>query len=236
MRRIAEGRGRKASPSPPRAVFFDLDGTLHDRAATIRGWLAGHVARHALPDGYAARFTELDNFGYRPKREVLPGLVRELGLPHDPEVLLADFGEHSLAAPVPMPHAHDVLRELRARGIRIGVVTNGWVEAQTACLERTGLTPLVDDVVISKGVGLSKPDPAIYRLALARLGVDAADAWFVGDSPRNDVWGPQQVGLRAAYLPTGHALNGETPDAVLRDLRDVLRLLASGKPTLTAES
>ncbi|MFD2609292.1 HAD family hydrolase [Deinococcus taklimakanensis] len=65
----------------------------------------------------------------------------------------------------------------------------------------------------------------LYTLALERLGVSAAEAWFVGDSPRNDVWGPQQVGLRAAYLPTGHALTGQTPDATLRDLRDVLSLL-----------
>ncbi|GAA5532712.1 phosphoglycolate phosphatase [Deinococcus aluminii] len=209
---------------------------MHDRGATLRGWLAGHVERHALPAGYAERFTELDDFGYRSKREVLPQLVRELALPHDPEVLWADFSEHSLAAPVPMPHALDILRELRARGVRVGVVTNGWVEAQTACLERTGLLPLVDDVVISKSVGLSKPDPAIYTLALARLGVSGADAWFVGDSPRNDVWGPQQVGLKAAYLPTGHGLKGERPDAVLRDLRDVLTLMDDAKPVLTAES
>lgn len=183
------------------------------------------MKRHALPEGYAERFTELDDFGYRPKREVLPLLVREFGLAHDPETLFADFSAHSLAAPVPMPYAHEVLRELRERGLRIGIVTNGWVEAQTACLDRTGLAPLVDDVVISRGVGLSKPDPAIYTLALARLGVSASDAWFVGDSPRNDVWGPQQVGLRAAYLPTGHSLKGETPNAVLNALRDVLRLV-----------
>ncbi|WP_019011711.1 HAD family hydrolase [Deinococcus aquatilis] len=92
-------------------------------------------------------------------------------------------------------------------------------------LERTGLIHLVDDVVISKAVSLSKPNPAIYHLSLEPLQVDAADAWFVGDSPRNDVWGPQQVGLRAAYLPTGHPIGLERPDAVLHDLRDVLNLV-----------
>lgn len=182
------------------------------------------MRRHGLPEGYAERFTELDDFGYRSKREVLPQLVREFGLAHDPEVLLSDFSEHSLAAPVVMPHAHEVLRELRARGLRLGIVTNGWEEAQTRCLEGCGLMGLVDDVVISGGVGLSKPGPAIYHLALDRLGVTAAEAWFVGDSPRNDVWGPGQVGLRTAYLPTGHGLAGERPDVVLRGLRDVLTL------------
>lgn len=64
----------------PQAIFFDLDGTLHDRAATLRTWLPHHQARFGLPDGYAARFLELDDFGYRPKREVMPLLVEELGL------------------------------------------------------------------------------------------------------------------------------------------------------------
>lgn len=208
-----------------KAVLFDLDGTLHDRVTTIRQWLAGHLVRHHLPASYAARFIELDDFGYRPKREVIPQLLRELEIDHDAELLFTDFTQHSLACPAVMPHAHEVLRALRARGVKVGVVTNGWVEAQTACLDRTGLAPLVDDVVISKGVGLSKPDPAIYRLSLERLQVDANDAWFVGDSPLNDVWGPQQVGLRAAYLPTGHPIGVEQPDAVLRDLRDVLSLV-----------
>ncbi|GGM09437.1 hypothetical protein GCM10010841_17250 [Deinococcus aerophilus] len=155
---------------------------------------------------------------------MLPRLVQEFKLPHRAEALLDDFSATFLGAPVVMPHAHDVLRELRSRGVRTGVVTNGWVAAQTACLEGCGLTPLVEDVVISRGVGLSKPDPAIYHLALARLGVTADEAWFVGDSPRNDVWGAQAVGLRAAYLPTGHSLTGETPDALLEDLRGVLNL------------
>lgn len=212
-------------PTQATAVLFDLDGTLHDRVTTIQGWLAGHIERHHLPDRYAARFVELDDFGYRPKQEVIPQVVRELNLDHAPDVLLTDFMQHSLARPAVMPHALNVLRALRNQGVRIGVVTNGWVEAQTACLERTGLTSLVDDVIISEAVGVSKPDPAIYRLSLERLRVNADNAWFVGDSPRNDVWGPQQVGVRAAYLPTGHPIGQERPDAVLRDLRDVLHLI-----------
>ena len=211
----------------PRAVLFDLDGTLHDRAATLRGWLARHVRRFGLPEEYAGRFTVLDDCGYRPKTEVFSELVAEFGLCHGAQVLLDDYRATLLDAPCSMPHAVEALTALRSRGIRTAVVTNGltgWVGAQRRCLERLSLMPLLDDVLDSVEVGLSKPDPALYGLALERLGVAAADAWFVGDSPRNDVWGPQQVGLRAAYLPTGHPLGGEKPDATLRDLRGVLEL------------
>ncbi|MDO4246302.1 MAG: HAD family hydrolase [Deinococcus sp.] len=206
------------------AIFFDLDGTLSDRNAAIRRWLAGHLQRFGLPAAYGPRFLELDDFGYRPKSEVIPRLVQELGLPHDPADLLADFSARAFAAPVLIPHAHEVLDELRSGGVKLGIVTNGWVEAQTQTLRGLDLPRRVDDVVISKAVGLSKPDPRIYRLALRRLGVEASSCWFVGDSPRNDVWGPQQVGMKAAFLQTGHALNGENPDAMLRDLQDVLTL------------
>ena len=211
----------------PRAVLFDLDGTLHDRAATLRAWLAGHVRRFGLPEAYAGRFTALDDFGYRSKTEVFPELVAEFGLGHGAQALLDDYRGTLLDAPCPMPHAAEVLTALRSRGVRTAVVTNGltgWMGAQRRCTERLGLAPLLDIVLDSVEVGLSKPDPALYRLALERLGVAAADAWFVGDSPRNDVWGPQQVGLRAAYLPTGHPLGGERPDATLRDLRGVREL------------
>ncbi|CAM3840505.1 HAD family hydrolase [Deinococcus frigens] len=207
-----------------RAVLFDLDGTLHDRNATIRRWLQGHARRFGLPAAYAARFLELDDFGYRPKAEVMPLLLQEFGLSPSVEELLADFSEHAFSHPALMPHAHDVLSELCGRGVLLGIVTNGWEVKQWQTLDGLELMGRVDDVVISKAVGLSKPDPAIYRLALDRLGVAAADTWFVGDSPRNDVSGPQAAGLRAAFLPTGHALAGERPDVKLADLRDVLGL------------
>ncbi|THF71370.1 HAD family hydrolase [Deinococcus sp. Arct2-2] len=213
--------------TPVRAVLFDLDGTLHDRNATVQGWLSGHMERFGLPAGYAERFTELDDYGYRPKREVFPILIGEFGLLHDSDSLLDDYQSQLLAAPHLMAHALDVLTRLNANSIQTGIVTNGltgWTGAQALCIERLGLTPLFDTVLNSVNIGFSKPDPRIYTLALERLGVSAAETWFVGDSPKNDVWGPQQVGMRAAFLPTGHALSGETPDAVLNDLRDVLQL------------
>lgn len=206
-----------------KAILFDLDGTLHDRPATIRQWLEGHAQRFDLPKRYAARFLELDDFGYRPRREMMPLLVQEFGLKHHPDDLLADFSSHFDSAQA-MPYAHVVLRTLRECGVKLGVVTNGWEDAQTRSMSACGLAGLVDDVVISRAVGLSKPQPAIYRLALARLGVEADESWFVGDSPRNDVWGPQQVRMRAAFLHTGHALGRERPDVVLDDLRGVLAL------------
>ncbi|GGQ99288.1 HAD family hydrolase [Deinococcus ruber] len=210
---------------PLRAVLFDLDGTLHDRAESIRRYLKGHARRFELPAGYAERFTVLDDLGYRSKQEVAAELVAEFGLSHTPAELFQDYSDHAWSDVARMPHALEVLTELRRRGVRLGIVTNGWTEKQQECIRGLDLAQRVDDVIVSEAVGLKKPDPAIFHLALSRLGVAAQDAWYVGDSPVNDVAGPQAAGLQAALLPGGHPLPPTLrPDVLLQDLRGVLEL------------
>jgi len=71
-----------------------------------------------------------------------------------------------------------LIRELRSAGIRIGLLSNHLRELR----QRLGdLEPLLDAVVISGEVGVLKPDPAIYRLTLDRLGVAPEEAAFVDD-------------------------------------------------------
>ena len=208
------------------AVLFDLDGTLHDRAETVRRYLAGHVRRFDLPEGYAERWTVLDDLGYRSKPEVFPQLVAEFGLKHDPQVLLQDFSDHAWADCRLMPHSHEVLAELRRRGLKLGLVTNGRGEKQRQCMAGLGLADAFDTVIVSREVGCSKPEPRIYALALEQLGVQAAQTLFVGDSPLNDVAGPQSAGMKAALFPGGHAPPGHIrPDYVLTDLRGVLGIV-----------
>ena len=209
-----------------KAVLFDLDGTLHDRAETIRRYLAGHVRRFEMPAGYAERWTALDDLGYRSKAEVFPQLVAEFGLKHDPQVLLQDFSDHAWSDCQLTPHSHEVLNELRRRGLRLGLVTNGWSQKQRQCMSGLGLADAFDTVVINKEAGCSKPEPRIYTRALEQLGVQASETLFVGDSPTNDVWGPQQVGMEAALFPGGHALPEHIrPEYLLNDLRDVLGIV-----------
>jgi putative hydrolase of the HAD superfamily len=102
------------------------------------------------------------------------------------------------------------LERLRAGGARLAVVSN-WDVSLHDVLERTRLRGLVDAVVISAELGAAKPDPAIFRAALERLGATAAEAVHVGDSVETDVAGARAAGLQAVFV----ARNGaQAPDGV----------------------
>lgn len=92
------------------------------------------------------------------------------------------------------PDAAPALAALRDRGVRLGVVTNfdSRVEPLLAAL---GLAGWFESITRSSGAGAAKPDPAIFRAALARHGASPAEALHVGDSPGDDVAGAEAAGL-----------------------------------------
>ncbi len=100
---------------------------------------------------------------------------------------------------VPYDDVLPVLDELRHR-YRLAAVTNGPCDLQCEKISRSGLQSYFPVRVISREVGVRKPDPRIFAIALERLGVDAADAVFVGDSPKHDIAGASAVGMKTVWL------------------------------------
>ncbi|HEX9379879.1 MAG TPA: HAD-IA family hydrolase [Gaiellaceae bacterium] len=90
-----------------------------------------------------------------------------------------------------------VLEELRASGLRIGVVSNG-IRDLTEFVAHHRLD--VDAIVDSRSHGRVKPHPTIFQAALDLLGVAAADAVMVGDSLEEDVEGARALGMRAILI------------------------------------
>ena len=97
------------------------------------------------------------------------------------------------------PEVPGVLRQLRAAGLRLVVVSN-WDVSLHERLAETGLAPLLDGAVASAEVGVAKPAPEIFERGLALAGVRAGDALHVGDSEVEDVEGARAAGLRAVLL------------------------------------
>lgn len=221
-------------PAPIEAVLFDFHSTLVDQG-DARAWVElawtrlGRPATAAAGLG-AARLAALAGWMDRIWEhafEIDPHAERDLSmarhravydrlvgrLPDLEPALAGALYETMLDTWVPYEDTLPVLAALRARGLRLGLVSNAGVDVRRV-VERTGMARLLDAVVVSHEIGAVKPHPPIFERALAALGVPAERALMVGDSPRDDV-GAAFLGVRTLILPrTSGMVHGL--DAVVR--------------------
>lgn len=123
----------------------------------------------------------------------------------------------------PHPQAGPVLQLLRTRGLIVGMISNsnGWVER---LVTENGLRPYFDFVLDSRLIGIEKPDPRIFQIALDRVGVDPCDALYIGDLYSIDVVGSRAAGMHAILLdPAGLWGHVDCPKA--RDLLEAADLI-----------
>jgi putative hydrolase of the HAD superfamily len=130
------------------------------------------------------------------------------------------------------PDVPDLLRHLRARGIRIGVLSNTmWPRSwHDEVFRRDGVLDLIDGAVYTSEIDWTKPHPEAFRAAMTAIGVsDPGRCVFVGDRPFDDVHGAQQAGLRAVLVPNSDVppYAPAVPDALISRLADLRPLLAS---------
>ena len=162
----------------------------------------------------------------------------------------SSFDEPSLAAleevyanaaidvlPAVVAGAHEVLAELRDRGVRIGLISNtgrtpGY--ALREILDRLGLATSIDAMIFSDEHGVCKPQPSIVETLRDARGVDYDEMMFVGDNLSVDVHGAQRLGITGIHFdpptrgtaiapPFDHGLD-IVPHATIRDLRELLQI------------
>ncbi|MFF8845457.1 HAD family hydrolase [Streptomyces sp. NPDC015127] len=227
-----------------KAVLFDFSGTLF-RVESAHAWLRAVLRQRgtALPEPEVDDFARrLERAGALPggapprhlpehlvrqwaerdtstalHRAAYTGLAREVRLP-DEGLYDALYDRHMTpAAWHPYPDAAEVLRGLRERGVRVGVVSNiGW--DLRPVFRAHGLDALVDAYTLSYEHGVQKPDPRLFRAACAALGRDPRDALMVGDDRRAD-GGAADVGCAVRFVD--HLPVAERPEG----LRPVLTLV-----------
>ena len=215
-----------------RAVLFDAGGTLlfldYARIARAVGSACGvAMSAEALEDAAPAAALALEERagtdGERAAR-FLRALCIGAGLPEGrwPDAQRALYAlhreEHLWSASA--PGTVEALRRLRARGVRLGVVSNsdGRVEA---ALRQAGLLDCFDVVIDSSIAGVEKPDPRIFLAALERPGVAAGEALPVGDVYEVDALGARAAGLDAALV------GADAPREGVRTARSVASLVDS---------
>jgi len=147
--------------------------------------------------------------------------------PRDVQDRLADrFSDYRNENLALFPDAHATIDALKARGVKLALITNGAAEHQREKVIRFALTERFDHIQIEGEHGFGKPEPRAYLHAMAALGVEAADTWIVGDNLEWEVIAPQKLGIFAIWhdphgdgLPAGHDAR---PDRIIRSLKELL--------------
>jgi len=101
----------------------------------------------------------------------------------------------------------DRIRSLRPR-YKTALLSNAWSDLRSYLVERWQIAAAFDELIISAEVGLTKPAPAIYRLALDRLKVQPAEAVFVDDFAEN-IEGARKVGLHTIHFRSAEQARSE---------------------------
>lgn len=238
-----------ALPSP-RAILIDLDDTLIGDALHAESCWIPVCERHAPALGVdpAVLMDALERtrswYWSDPERhrrgrldlqharaEVVTMGLAELGIDGD------DGGERAVAMAAEhqqlrhertdlLPDTVATLRELRARGHALALITNGEAEPQRAKIERFALAPYFDAILVEGELEWGKPDERVYHHALELLGAQPHETWMVGDNLVWEIEVPQRLGIRGIWIdPVGRGLpDGTTirPDRIIRRLSELL--------------
>jgi len=200
-----------------RAVLFDIGGVVQDsplhalaRYERAQGLPANAINRAVVAAGETGAWARLER-GELGLAEFYPLLEADCaaqGFRVDAARMMAEIA----AVGVPRPRMLAAIRTLRARGLRVGALTNNW---QGVAPRPTDLRALFDAFVESCRVGLRKPDPRIYELACRELGVPPPATVFLDDIGRN---------LKSARALGMVTIKVDTPEQALSELGALLGL------------
>jgi FMN phosphatase YigB (HAD superfamily) len=234
------------APVALEAIGFDFDHTLgldHGLEATAFAELAADLGRPialteppwstTIPE-LLARFRG----GELSVEDAVALFVQSLGVDGDPVDRAQQWREHCYALVPkhvrPVDGAREVLAALRAAGVPLAILTNGWSPLQEKKIAQA-LGDFPEPILVSEVLGVAKPDAAAFAKLADVLCVAVGAIAYVGDNPKTDVAGAQGAGLVGVWFDwEGISYPGDTPPAqiVIHALAEVAGLV----PGRTAET
>ncbi|MCP3102349.1 HAD family hydrolase [Myxococcus sp. K15C18031901] len=225
-------------PARPRALFFDIDDTLVDRAGAFHRYLEALMARY--PQVFPverrtedlARIHALDGRGHRDRQVFCEDVVAAfpgLGLP--PKELWWDIYQGLPTFVRGDPELVTLLGEVAKRQ-PVQLVSNGSGAMQRKKLLHAGLYHWLPDGTYSGDVGAEKPDARIFRAALDVVQRDPSEVLHIGDDPERDIVGAANMGFATCWVSHGRTWPESLPpptftlERITSRVRDLAAVLA----------
>lgn len=233
----------KGSLNGIRAILFDAGGTLIDLdSSRICDLISTELGIEPLPDRFPRaqclagfRIGQLIASGAKSTeklfKEYYTTLLTEIGAPQEKLAAglerILELSKSEMLWRKTADSTASILAELKERGLRLGVVSNsdGRIES---VFKQLGLADYFDLIIDSFVVGVEKPDPGIFRLAVERASVAPQEAAYVGDLYSVDVIGARRANLiPVLYDPFG--LNQSADCLRISAMSDLIGLIEEGK-------
>lgn len=221
----------------PAGILFDLDNTLVDRRVSLGRYAEcllrdfSDVLDHVTSAEVTQRLITADHAGHRDKMDFLAKIRAWPEWSSAPETQF--LNRHYMWEFPPCAVAADGMSEtvaaLQARGIKLGIVTNGSARAQHGKIMALHLWRHFPCILVSATVGLRKPNTAIFALALEKLELSPNETWFVGDHPEADILGAERAGLTGVWIKGFIPWPAAQPEPRLQigTLQELLELIES---------
>lgn len=231
--------------APLEVVFFDVDDTLYSstefaelaRERAVQAMLARGLRMDAARvlaelQGVVAEFSSNDDRHFDRLLERLPAEATA-GVNKALLVVAGVMAYHETKWKELhiRPRARQLLEDLAAAPLRLGVITSGITKKQMEKILRLGLDRYVDPglIVITDQQGIAKSNPQLYERAARLAGVAPARAMHVGDHPAHDVDSARRAGLITVWHRGGGKYSAlqprERPDHVIQDLDELRAIL-----------
>lgn len=175
-----------------KGVIFDLDDTLYSEKEYVKSgfeavseYLGGGYERilwDYFSNGLSVIDELLNNYKIKYKKEELLNIYRN----HKPDIKLYEG-------------VLDLLKRLKNKGIKVGIITDGRPNGQRNKLEKLGLISLVDDYIITDelgGVQFRKPCDIAFRIMINRWRLNPSEVVYIGDNISKDFQAPKQLGMK----------------------------------------
>ena len=219
-----------------KGVIFDLDGTLYDYAANDMIAMKNLCARAKERLGIEEEeFLE----AYGQARKLVKSRLTEGAAQHNRlifcqtalELLEINPFHHALELyeaywgcflehMVPYDGVPDMLKQLKAIGIRTAICTDMTAHIQYRKIRQLGLADDIEMLVTSEEIGEEKPSPLMFQRSLKKLGLKPKDAAYIGDSFERDIKGASACGLHAIWFVGNREIPENVSYPILRSYRD----------------